>query len=202
MTNAVLAPEQIGLVNDGETIEIQVDVKDISEAVPGQDKEVIETGLAEYRKEMPDLTLGMYVDISVFVRVGEGGWNAVTHTKEPIEVVIGIPEELKGDGREFYIIRSHDGEYTLLPDTDDNPDTITVSTDMFSVYALVYKQADRTEVSAPGESGTKCGLCHICHTFLGICYYIWIAVIVAVSLLIWILVRSRKKEEKEKEAVK
>lgn len=76
------------------------------------------------------------LDIPMFVRIEEGGWNAVSHTKEPIEVVIGIPEELKGDGREFFVIGSHDGEYILLPDTDDNLDTITVNTDMFFAYAL------------------------------------------------------------------
>ncbi len=109
--------------------------------------------------------------------------------------MIGIPETLKAEGREFTIIRSHDGTYTLLPDLDDNPDTITVSTDLFSAYAIAYEQADQT------DGNVKCGLCHICPTFLGICYFIWIAVIVAAVLLIWILVR-RRKEEKEQKTVK
>ncbi len=196
VANAVLTPEQIQLVGDGETIEIRVDVKDISETVSGQDKEIIESGLAEYRKDMPGLTLGMYVDISLFVKVGEGGWDAVTHTEEPIDVVVGIPEELKGDGREFSIIRSHDGEYTLLPDTDDDPDTITVRTDMFSAYALVYEQVDKAEASAPGESGIKCGLCHICPTFLGICCFIWLVVFVAILLVIGFVIWRKRKEER------
>jgi len=188
VANAVLLPEQIQLVNDGETIEIRVDVKDISKTVLRQDEEVIESGLAEYRREMPDLTLGMYVDISMFIRVGGGDWDAVTHTEEPIEVVIGIPEELKGKGKEFYIIRSHDGEYTFLTDMDDEPDTITVSTNLFSAYAIAYEQA---------EGSTKCGLCHICPTFLGICYFIWLAIIIVILLVIWIAIRRKKKENEE-----
>ncbi len=189
VANAALSPEQIQLVNDGETIEVRIDVKDISSTVSGQDKEIIESGLAEYRKEMPDLTLGMYVDISMFVRNGNGSWNAVTVTEEPVEVVIGIPEDIKEEGSKFYIIRSHDGEYTLLPDLDDNPDTITISTDLFSAYAIAYEQADQA------DGNGKCGLCHICPTFLGICYFIWIAVIVVAFLLIWIVIWRKRKGE-------
>ncbi len=73
---------------DYNIIEIRVDVKDMLETVPGQDKEVIESGLTEYRKEKPGLPLGEYVDISMFVRVGEGEWDAVTSTEEPIEVAV------------------------------------------------------------------------------------------------------------------
>ncbi len=199
VANAVLSPEQIKLVNDGETIEIRVDVKDISKTVPGQDKEVIESGLTECRKERPDLTLGMYVDISMFVRVGKGDWDTITHTEEPIEVVVSIPEELKEDGREFYIIRSHEGAYTVLNDIDNKPDTITISTDMFSAYAIAYDQADKAEGSAPGESKSseKCGLCHICPTFLGICCFIWLAIIIAILLVVWIVIWRRKKKNEE-----
>lgn len=186
LANTVLSPEQIQLVNYGENIEVRIDVKDISETVAGQDKEVIESGLAQCRETMPELTLGRYVDISVFVKIGEGDWETVTSTGEPIEVVMGIPKGLKEDGREFYIIRSHEGEYTLLADMDDDPKTVTIRTDLFSAYALVYGQADRME-----ESG-RCGLCHACPTFLGICCFIWLAVIASVVVAGIILLRRKK----------
>lgn len=186
LANTVLSPEQIQLVNDGENIEVRIDVKDISETVAGQDKEVIESGLAQCRETMPELTLGRYVDISVFVKIGEGDWETVTSTGEPIEVVMGIPKGLREDGREFYIIRSHEGEYTLLADMDDDPKTVTIRTDLFSAYALVYGQADRME-----ESG-RCGLCHACPTFLGICCFIWLAVIASVVVAGIILLQRKK----------
>ena len=190
VANAVLTPEQIQLVNDGETIEIRIDIKDISGSVPAQDQEIIESGIEAYQKEIPGLKLGMYIDISMFIRVGEGDWNAVTETEEPIEVIIGMPEELRSEGREYYIIRAHDGEYTLMNDEDDTPETITISTDMFSSYAIAYQQTDEANQSH------KCGLCHICPTFLGICCFIWLAVIVA-GIIIVILVLRRKKEKEE-----
>jgi len=48
---------------------------------------VSESGIGAHREEAPGLVLGMYVAISMFVRIGEEEWNAVTETKEPIEVV-------------------------------------------------------------------------------------------------------------------
>lgn len=193
VANAVLTQEHIQLVKDGGTIEIRVDVKDISGEVPQQDKEMVESALAEYRKEIPGLTLGSYVDISMFIRVDKGSWDAVTSTGEPVEVELGIPKELCEDGREFYIIRSHEGENTMLNDLDSRQDTITISTGMFSVYAIVY--ADTGDISA--DAGQKCSLCHICPAFLGICCFIWLAVIIGAMLLgscviIW---KSRKEKE-------
>ena len=193
VVNAVLTPAQLKSAAAGENIEIRVEVKDISGNVPEKDKSAIENGIKEYRKEIPDLVLGMYVDISLFVKIGEADWNAVTGTAEPVEVVIGIPQKLQSIDREFFIIRSHEGEYTLLTDMDDAPDTVTIHTDRFSAYAIAYKQVSRTP-----QAG-KCNLCHICPTFLGICYFVWLILIMAVLLIIWrVIRRNRNVRENQK----
>ena len=191
VADAVLTPEQIQLVGDGETIEIRIDVKDISEKVPAQDKEVIERGMEAYREAAPGLVLGMYVDISMFIKIGAGDWNAVTATDAPVEVVIGIPEKLLSDGREFTIIRAHNGEYAFMNDLDGAPDTITISTELFSSYAIAYAQTE-----GAGADG-KCGLCHICPTFLGICCFVWLAVILLIMVVLFVLLRKKKEEEEE-----
>ena len=191
VANAVLTPEQIQLVNDGGTIEIRVDVKDISDGIPLQDKETVEKGREAYGQYLPDLTLGAYVDISVYIKTGEGGWNAVTETKEPIEVVIGVPEELRRDGREYYIIRAHEGRHDLLNDMDDVLDTITIITDMFSSYAIAYRLTGAANTMYGGvdivDGKAQCRLCHICPTFHGVCCFIWLVVIVAVVVLVGLI---------------
>ena len=58
------------------------------------------------------------------MKTGDSGWNAVAETKESLEIVIGIPETLRGDGREYYVIRAHGDKYSVLKDMDDAPDTI------------------------------------------------------------------------------
>lgn len=192
VVNAVLTPAQLQSVAAGENIEIRIEVKDISGNVPEKDKSAIENGIKEYHKEIPDLVLGMYVDISLFVKIGEADWNAVTGTAEPVEVVIGIPQKLQSIDREFFIIRSHEGEYTFLTDMDDAPDTVTIHTDRFSAYAIAYKHV------SPVSQNCKCSLCHICPTFLGICYFVWLILIMAVLLIVWRVVqRNRNVGEKQ-----
>lgn len=189
VVKAALTPGQQEIVNSGKTIEIRIDVTDISEKVPSQDKEVIERGIEAYREEAPGLVPGMYVDISMFMKIGEGDWNVVAATDEPIEVVIGIPEKLQSRGRKFYIICAHDGEYIVMNDLDDEPDAITICTDLFSSCAIAYVETEEAEADA------KCGVCHICPTFLGVCYFIWLAVILAVMLIVIRVVWRRRKEE-------
>lgn len=187
VANAVLTQTHMELVSNGEIIEIRIDVKDISSQVPEQDKEIIESGIASYSEEIPDLTLGMYVDISMFVRAGQEDWQAVTQTAEPIAAVIGIPVKLREDSREYYIIRAHDGEYTLMEDMDDASDTITISTDRFSSYAIAWQETE--------DGGSRCRLCHICPTFLGICCFVWLAIAVAVILVVFVIMMRRRREE-------
>ena len=150
--------------------------------MPEQDKKIIENGIKEYQKEAPGLVLGMYVDITI----GEGDWNAITEAEEPIEIIIGIPLKLQEKGRTYYIIRAHGGVHTFMNDMDDNPDTITVSTELFSSYAIAYVQME--------ETGHKCSLCHICPTFLGICCFLWLAVIILI-IMIASLIRYKRKEQ-------
>ena len=194
MANAVLTSEQLQFVQDAGTIEIRIKVTDISENVPPQDQKILENGMETYREKVPGLTFGMCIDISMLIRVGENGWDTITKSEEPVEIMMGIPETLLADGREYYVIRAHDGEHTLMSDMDDTPDTITISTDMFSSYAIVYRQTD-----GAGENG-KSGLQYAFAKFLGICYFIWLAVVVAVILaVIFVVLRLEKKEELEKQ---
>ncbi len=54
-----------------------------------------------------------------------------TEAKEPIDIIIGIPEKLQEKGRTYVIIRAHDGVPAFMNDMDDESGTITVSTDLF-----------------------------------------------------------------------
>lgn len=189
VANAVLTPEQKKQAKDGETVEVEIKVKDISDRTPGGDKEVIEKGMKELQKDIKDLTLGAYVDISMAVRVGGGSWETIASTKEPIEIVVEIPKELQENGREYYIIRSHEGAYAFLEDIDKEQNTITISTDRFSTYAIAYQQME--------GAADKCGLCHLCPAFLGICYFVWLAILLA-AVLLTLTVFLKKRKEKEK----
>ena len=69
-----------------------------------------------------------------------------------------MPDSLKNTDaaktRTFAVIRVHNGKAELLADLDDNADTITIETDRFSTYAVVYKDtAGGNGDGAQSESG-------------------------------------------------
>ena len=140
VANTVLTSEQKQLVNSGENIEIRLVVKDISGQVSEEDRSIIEKGLKADKDEGAEkLVPAAYIDISMNIRTGDGDWKAVTRTDKPIKVVVGISEEWSDD-KAFYIARSHESEYALLEDLDSETDTVTIMTELFSTYAIVYRQ--------------------------------------------------------------
>lgn len=189
VANAVLTPEQIRLVDSGESLEIRVDIKNIAQSIPEQDRETVEKGYEAYRKYLSELKRGGYVDISVYMKTGEGGWNAVSETSEPMEVVIGIPKDLLGEGREYYVIRAHEGRYSLLNDMDDVPETITIVTDMFSSYAIAFREA---KDAGAGNGETAYGQSRISPNFLRIVCFI-LVIAAAAGIVVVVIARRRKR---------
>ena len=61
------------------------------------------------------------------------------NTDRELEMTIRIPEKLRKSGRDFYILREHNGEVDVLKDLDKYPDTITFRTNKFSEYAIAYE---------------------------------------------------------------
>lgn len=194
VAHAVLSEEDFAEAEQGQIIEIRIDVERL-EAVPQEDAEVIVTGIEDCQEQIPGLVMGMYVDISMYIRVGSGDWNAIHATNEPVEIILDIPDELAGLTADFYIMRAHEGEYLLMEDLDEAPETITIQTEAFSTYAILYQMQEGGEK----KPAAKCSLCHICPTFLGICYFIWLAIIIALILMIWIVIRRNSGKQDEQE---
>ncbi|MEG0093859.1 BspA family leucine-rich repeat surface protein [Anaerorhabdus sp.] len=165
VANSVLSNEEKELVNDGEIIEIRIDVKDNTMNTPEDDKTVVQEGINAAQTDIPNLELGQYVEISLFIRVGNRDWNEINETDEPLMITINIPEEIRNRGTQFYVIRAHNGEYTVLEDMDDNPATITINTGLFSTYAITYQknieQISNAVVDTPADQGTQDSFCLI-----------------------------------------
>ena len=84
----------------------------------------------------------LYVSLCTLLQKNNKTKNTVETVSKlfaPIHITIQIPEEYRNvSGREFSIIRLHGDTVTVLEDLDDDPNTITISTDEFSLYALAY----------------------------------------------------------------
>lgn len=190
VAHAVLSEEEFAEAEQGQIIEIRIDVERL-EDVPEGDAEVIEGGIEDCREQIPGLDMGMYVDISMYMRVGSGDWNAIHETNEPVEIILDVPDELAELTADLYIMRAHEGEYLLMEDLDDVPETITIRTEAFSTYAILYQMWEDS-----GKTPTeKCSLCHICPTFLGICCFIWLAMIILSIICVLIILYKRREQE-------
>ena len=95
-------------------------------------------------------TLVAMLDIQLF-RYEVVSYAPVHDAGATVTLIAGIPEKshkdgneytvIKDDGREFAMVRVHNGEVTVLKDQDNDPKTITFQTDKFSGYGLMYAPA-------------------------------------------------------------
>lgn len=131
LIKAVLTEEERDkLINGTSEVRIILSVTEGDGTVSLRDRAIISAALGEYK-------LGEYLDISLF-KVVDGVRERITHTSAPITITIDIPNSLKNSGRRFRVIRSHDGSAAVLRDLDNSADTVTISTDRFSPYAIAY----------------------------------------------------------------
>lgn len=152
LANIVLTKEEKQKAAGGTDVKVVLDVKDASAFVSAADKALVEKALNGSLAK--GYTLGQYLDISLYKVIGNSR-NLITETNGKIRVTINVPDSLKNTDaaktRTFAVIRVHDGKAELLADLDDNAGTITIETDRFSTYAVVYKD------TAGGNSGSQSG---------------------------------------------
>ena len=124
-------------------VNVWLDIQDMSASVPQTDKTLIQNTSGDY-------TVGLYLDINLFKKVGGNAATKVTETNGKVKASILIPESLWKSGRIFEIIRVHDGVATAIAGTyDENTHVFTFETDKFSTYALAYK-----DPASSSNSGT------------------------------------------------
>ena len=126
-------------------VNVWLDVQDNSANVPETEKTLVEAASEDY-------TVGLFLDINLFMKVGNNAAMKVASTSGKVKASIVIPESLWKSGRTFEIIRVHDGEATAIPGSyDADSHVFTFETDKFSTYALAYKD---TETASSGSSSS------------------------------------------------
>lgn len=95
--------------------------------------------IVEYLAENPKWQLVKCYDLNLFSTDTQ-----IRQSETEITVRFNIPEKLKSKALKFAVLRIHEGNAELLPDVDDRLETVTIKTDKFSQYALVYKSTDET----------------------------------------------------------
>ena len=144
----VLTPEDKEEAEKGSDIKILLTVTDAQNSVSDDDKKAVNGALNGYK-------VGQYLDISLFKVIG-ANQDKVTETAGKVRIVITIPDALKNTNtkktRTFGVIRVHNGQAVFLNDTDSDENTITIETDRFSTYAIVYKDTNKKGSGGGGGS--------------------------------------------------
>jgi LPXTG-motif cell wall-anchored protein len=128
-----------------EDVDVWLEVKDVSETVEEEEKSLIQDCI-----EGED-TVGIYLDVNLYKKVGDNNPTKISSTSGMIKVSIVIPESLRQPGREFKVIRVHDGVVSVIQGVyDPATGVFTFETDRFSAYAIVY--TDQATVSGGDAS--------------------------------------------------
>ncbi len=151
LEDMLLTEDEKQKVQNGTNVRIVLEVQDAGSSVSAEDKENINQALNGF-------TVGKYLNIDLYKLVGANRTD-ITETAKKIRIVITVPDSLKNTGsnktRTFAVIRVHDGRAELLTDLDSSADTITIETDRFSTYAIVYK--DSSNGGNGGNGGNNGG---------------------------------------------
>ena len=131
---AVFGDDYAALVAAGYKLDVVMTVKDET-AVSAEDKALVEGALSG------DMHIGLLIDVSL-VMTKDGVSSVVANSSKPVSFVIGVPDSIIADGRTYSVIRVHNGAAEDIGGTYDAANkTITVSSDKYSTYAVVYKNA-------------------------------------------------------------
>lgn len=143
LADSVAANEELAEIikNTNVTVGVEVETIDTKE-IPDEIKTAIE-------KEVEEVTIAEYFDISIVVRdeTDQTEIDTISELTEEIELMILLPEKLKnsdkGINRKYYVIREHEGEITKIEaNLSEDGKYLTFKSKLFSTYALAY--ADTT----------------------------------------------------------
>ena len=150
--DTVLTEDDKTALQNGGDVSITLTISDAENTVSDYDKNAVE------EKIKGTYELGSYFDIDL-VKTVNNIETQITELNKEIVITVAVPDELKKADRTFAVVRVHNGKSAVLSDEDSNDDTVTFSTDKFSVYAIVYIDDQQTGpfVPAPSVPGTSSG---------------------------------------------
>ena len=129
-----LTPEEKTAIENGTVIDIILSVELVKDGEAIEDKQAVEAALTD-----SGYVVGMHLNIEMIKMIDGKQVGKITELSSPIRVIVDVPEELQNEDREFEVVRVHNGEAAILEDADKKQDTVTIVTDKFSTYSIVYR---------------------------------------------------------------
>ena len=102
----------------------------------------MEETVLQMKEETSGLNVVGHLDISIEKNIEGQKWKKVSKLGEEIEIQFEIPAEMQVKNAKYYVLRVHNGETALLDDLDDEESTITIRTNLFSTYSILYENEE------------------------------------------------------------
>lgn len=139
---------QIFIDSLNKTPEIDIAKKDISVVLNIKDLESNENIFNTVKEELKDVNIAKYYDINIDVidKTEHKVIGSLSELTKKITLNISIPDDLivkESINRTYYIIREHNNKIDIIePTLSSDFKTLTFETDLFSTYALAYKDKE------------------------------------------------------------
>lgn len=105
LEDILLTQEDREQIDNGKDISFFLTVTDVGGTVSEADKAAVESVSGGWQP-------GQYLDVSLFKQIDAASYR-ITETTGMLRITVAIPDNLKNEGREYAVVRVHDGE-TLL----------------------------------------------------------------------------------------
>lgn len=183
----LLSGEEELLMLQGELpVALDLSITDMEGKAPQEIKAAFE------EKKLPGMTVGRHFEVTL-EETKNNKTRSVSEISEEIKVVIHVPKPLQAEDRRFYVLRLHtmrDGSQELaqLVDEDEDPATITFSTDKFTPCAIAYMDWEPEEaVSSDHKPGKDSSM----RNAAGIAIVVMAAIVTATG--IWYIAGKKRK---------
>ena len=131
-----LTPAMVEAIANGGEVEFKVldgeEQKIDAGSVGSETKDAFEQAMKDF--DLKDHTISSYLEIEIQMRVDEGMPHSINRTADKIEICLGKAEP----GREYTVLRNHEGKIDLL-DAYVRNGLIYVESSYFSTYAVLEK---------------------------------------------------------------
>ena len=184
MSGITFTEEEKKEIENGSTVSVSMEVKDVTATVSESDKKLVEDKVKEV---LNNGVVGAYLDLTLLKKVGSLKEVSVTETAAGVVVKLDIPESLKNTDssveRKYTVVRIHDGVAEALETSCENG-VITFTTDKFSTYAICYEDVAATGNGQASDNTINTG------DVYNIALYVLLAVVSCVGLTFVVLRRK------------
>lgn len=130
-------------LENGQKVNIEIVVKDVQEDLASEEQKEISDFITKEK-------IVKYFDISLLIKIDNEVIGEIGEPSEKLSFILTISDDLLKEGREFYILRNHNGEVEKI-ETTINGNKIEFKTDKFSTYALAFTDKETDVVNNATE---------------------------------------------------